>query len=192
MNYQNGIAGASAASVVTTQPTPQRYARIEQWANDQSRRLALQALADMSYAAVERAAELAYEELPGVGRINLYADGRFRMAVPWGKHAADWGLNRTHRELVRALLLAAQRSHAARKNDTVPLFFYDESRRRWLTNVGDYPTQAAAIYWLRWAKGTWSPAHIETALRWLEKHSPDGRKRGSTSGGTLGQHRAQG
>lgn len=192
MNYQNGIGGAAAASVVATQPTPQRYARIEQWATEQSRRLVLQALADMAYAAVERAAALAYEELPGVGRINLYPDGRFRQTVPWGKHAGAWGLNRTHRELVRALLLAAQRTFDNGKSDRPPLYFYDSDRRRWLCNIGDYPSQAAALTWLAWAQQNWTPATVETALRWLEKHAPDGRKRGAATGAPVGHHRALG
>lgn len=192
MNYQNGIAGASAASVVATQPAPPRYAKIERWATDQSRRLALQSLSDMAYAAVERATEVAFEELPGVGRINLYPDGRFRLAVPWAKHAADWGINSTHRELLRALLLAAQRTFDNGKSDVPPLFFFDDGRRRWLTNIGDYPTQTAALVWLHWSRREWSPATIEKALRWLETHAPDGRKRGVKSGGTMGHHRAQG
>lgn len=187
----NTIDTTRAAAAVTTTGTPERYSRLHKWATGATRRLELQAQADMALAAVERAVVAIYEELPGVGRINVHSDGRVRIPLPWGKHDAHWGLNKAQRELVRALLFSAIRSHG-KGNGPAPVFIFDDARRGWLVNVGDYSTQHAAAGWLAWARQNWNPATIEAALRWLQGHSPDGSKRGVKAGTGEGSGRALG
>lgn len=183
----------AAATAVTTTGTPERYAKVRAWAEGASRRLVLQSLADMAYASCERATAAVYDELPGVGRINVYPDGRVRVPLPWSKHTTAWPLSRDQRELVRSLLFAQVRQYDSGKDRSVaPLYFFDASRRAWLVNLGDYPTQTAALRWLAWARDAWTPAHVEAATRWLETHAPDGRRRGPKAGANVGQGRALG
>lgn len=180
-----------AATAVTVARTPDRYQRVTRWATGASRRLELQALADCAYATAVRAVEALFEELPGVGRINLHADGRARIPLPWAKHADQWGLTRAQRELVRALLFAAIRQHE-KGSGPAPLFVFDAGRRCWLVNLVDYPTRTAAGAWCEWARQNWTPATMETALQYLATHSPNGRKRGTQAGTGEGARRALG
>ena len=191
--YRRTMSAESAATAVTTTGTPERYAKVRAWAEGASRRLVLQSLADMAYAACERATAAVYDELPGVGRINVYPDGRVRITLPWSKHTGEWPLSRDQRELVRSLLFAQARQFDSGKNrDCPPLYFFDEARRRWCINLGDYPTITQASTWLAWARAAWTPAHVEAAQRWLETHAPDGRRRGPKVGANVGQGRALG
>ena len=187
--YRRTMPAASAATDVTTAPV-ERYQRVGDWARDQSRKLEMQALADMAFASVERAVALAYEDLGG-RRVNLYPDGRVRFVCPWAKHSKLWPLSLAQRELVRALLFAATRQHG-KGSAPAPLFFFDGERRRWVCNVGDYPTAGEAMTWLRWARSAWTPETVVAALQWLETRTPDGRKRGVQVGATSGSGRALG
>ena len=187
--YRRTMPAATAGSDVTTAPV-ERYQRVHDWATNQSRKLELQALADMAFAAVERATALAYETVGGQ-RINLYSDARVKFVCPWAKHSKLWPLSLAQRELTRALLFAATRQHG-KSSAPAPLFFFDGERRRWVCNVGDYPTAGEAMTWLRWARSAWTPETVVTALTWLETRTPDGRKRGSQMGATSGSNRALG
>lgn len=189
--FRRTLDGAAAGSAITATGTPDRYQRVREWAEGQSRKLVLQSLADMACAAVERAIGAAYEELPGAGRINVHQDGRVRITLPWSKHTDEWPLNRDQRELVRALLFAGARQHL-KGTAPGPVFFFDESSRRWRVDLTLYPSTASTLTWLDWCRRNWTPATIETALQYLEGHSPAGRKRGAGMGANVGTNRALG
>jgi hypothetical protein len=181
---------AAAAGTAITTAEPERYQRVATWATQQSRRLELQALGDMAYAATERAAALAYEQVGG-HLVGVHADGRIRFVAPWSKHSRQWPLSAAQRELVRALLFAAVRQHE-KGGAPPPLFFFDGDRRRWVCNLGDYPSTATATTWFAWARAAWTAATIDTALQWLERRTPDGRQRGAPVGAAAGSNRALG
>lgn len=189
--FRRTLDSAAAGTAVATVGTPERYAKVREWAENASRRLVLQALADMAYAAIERAIAAAYEEMPGAGRINVHLDGRVRITLPWSKHTDEWPLNRDQRELVRALLFDAARQHL-KGAAPGPTFFFDESSRRWRVDLVLYPSMTATLPWLDWARRNWTPATIARAQEWLLSHSPDGRKRGARVGGKVGRDRALG
>jgi len=188
--FRRTLDGAAAATAVAA-AEPERYKRIGEWAREQSRKLELQALADMAVAAAEKATALAYEQIGG-NYINLYPDGRVRFVPPWAKHSKTWPLSADQRELTRALIFGAARSFE-KGSAPSPLYFFDEDRRRWVVNRGDYPTSASALTWLAWARQAWKAETVVTVLAWLDTHTADGRRRRGPQPGTApGRKRALG
>lgn len=187
--FRRTLDGSAAASAVAA-AEPERYRSIHQWAAQQSRRLELAALGDCAYAAVERAAALAYDQVAGV-YVNLHGDGRVKFVCPWAKHSKMWPLSSAQRELTRALLYANMRQ-ADKGSGAAPLFFFCPDRRRWVCNLGDYPRQVDALRWLEWAHKEWNAERIQVALTWLEGHTADGRRRGPQMGTISGNNRALG
>ena len=74
-------------------------------------------------------------------------DGRIRFAVPWGSSGhKTWGLRRREADILReALLVRCQ----PRQGQALPLFVFDAGK--WFVNLSDYPTETAALAYLKQA-----------------------------------------
>lgn len=93
--------------------------------------------------------------------------------VPWGdKGYKAWGLRKSEAICFRRLLQARQK-----QSRRLPfLFYFADYTGRWHLNAGDYPTQAAAIDWLR--KDGPSLAEWRTMVtEWRDKEAARMRKR---------------
>lgn len=181
MNYQDGLAAATRATTLETTHTPERYAKIRELAESQSRRFILDAQRELLLVALRRMVRDCYETDNRGRLVNVAHDGVLRIAAPWAAAGRrKWGMRERDADTLRMLLYHAGRL-AAKGGAPDPVFVYAPDIRRWLVTLGSYPTAAHALAWVDgWAAQTWTRDSMEKAAEKLETSSPMGlRRRGS-------------
>ena len=181
MNSLDGISHAATGSAVVTSATPERYQRIRELAETQTRRLILDAKRELLLTALRRMIRDVYETDTRGRWVNIRADGQLIIPAPWAASGRrKWGMRLDDADTLRLLLHHAARL-AAKGNAPDPAFVYLGDVRRWYLVIGSYPTAAHALSWVDgWAAGTWDRGTMETASEKLLTTSPMGlRRRGS-------------
>ncbi|HMN27947.1 MAG TPA: hypothetical protein PKE45_07305, partial [Caldilineaceae bacterium] len=95
--------------------------------------------------ALMRLTELVYLESADGERDNIDpATGRILIAKPWGSAGREYfGLSRRTADILRCCLLHK------RPSKRPVLYFYDKGSKDWYADLANYPTLAAAMFWVK-------------------------------------------
>jgi hypothetical protein len=181
MNYQDGLAAATRATAVEATHTPERYQRVRELAESQTRRLIADAKRELLLTALRRMIRDVYERDTRGRWVNILDDGRIIIPAPWAATGRrKWRMRLDDADTLRLLLTHAARL-AAKQQAPDPVFVYLGDVRRWFLVLATYPTAAHALAWVDgWAAQTWTRETMVLAAEKLETSSPMGlRRRGS-------------
>ena len=136
LNRQSRAAGAQSRTFV--------HRAVKRSATKASRRLVLEATAELMNQALFTFIDLLYDDVDGV-LVNVAADGRILVPTPWsrGRHA-DYGLTDGQHRTLRTLMIERQRNRPGR----FILVFYSPEMRFWYLNSRHFPTMPDALAWL--------------------------------------------
>lgn len=158
MSYDRTLDGLHRAAERTEQAQNARPRRsgvqraLGNAAESLSRRAVAQREAGVCNAALHTLVDLCYE-LDNTGQLcNVDpATGKILIPMPTGRsHYQTYGLAFSHMMALRAAMLAWAEDY----EKVLPLFYYEESNRRWYLAIADFPRLELALRWLEWRQMT--------------------------------------
>lgn len=131
-------------TAAAARPETYVHRRVGQAAAASSRKLLLQAQADLMTAALQTFVALLYETVDGA-LVNVAADGRVLIPTPWSRaRHSDYGLSDGQHRTLRRIMAGRI------VGDARPLMIYDSAWRAWILNRRAYPALRDALGYVQY------------------------------------------